>query len=407
MTIWIIEPHDPLIVRDGRPFGPNPGARAKSLVFPFPSTTTGGIRTRAGLNQEGIFELQGTQLDLLKQLHVRGPLLVQLTNDGHDIAPDQWLVPAPLDALLLPAQSSDTSKENTALVQQLLPLALLQDATTDLDQEDLMLVGMSKPDQRKPVTNAPQYWYWKTFQNWLLNPLQHQGKPTKLFGLGLNGPQHEQRMHVSIDNDKAVSKDGMLFETAGLEFTASDKQEKSLQKAHRLALAIAVDDDHELAPRLSNGLASFGGERRIVSWRKSSATFPECPQQLTDTIVHDKFCRIFLLTPAYFTQGYRPKWLLENRDGVRPQLKAIATSRTQVVSGWDLALGKPKPTKRLASSGTVLFLSLEDNDGETTIRNWVKNIWMHCVSDEPQDQKDGFGLAVIGTWSGQPEVMKG
>jgi hypothetical protein len=28
---WIIEPRDPLIVRDGRPFGPNPSAQAISL----------------------------------------------------------------------------------------------------------------------------------------------------------------------------------------------------------------------------------------------------------------------------------------------------------------------------------------------------------------------------------------
>ena len=52
MTTWIIEPHDPLIFRDGRPFGPNPGARAKTLSFPFPSTTTGGVRTRAGLDKD-------------------------------------------------------------------------------------------------------------------------------------------------------------------------------------------------------------------------------------------------------------------------------------------------------------------------------------------------------------------
>ena len=52
---WIIEPHDPLIVRDGRPFGPNPSAQAISLSFPFPSTTTGGVRSRAGLKGDGTF----------------------------------------------------------------------------------------------------------------------------------------------------------------------------------------------------------------------------------------------------------------------------------------------------------------------------------------------------------------
>jgi CRISPR-associated protein Cmr3 len=52
MTVWIMEPHDPLLVRDGRPFGSNPGARARSLLFPFPSTIAGGMRTRAGLRAE-------------------------------------------------------------------------------------------------------------------------------------------------------------------------------------------------------------------------------------------------------------------------------------------------------------------------------------------------------------------
>lgn len=406
MTIWIIEPHDPLIVRDGRPFGPNPGARAKSLAFPFPSTITGGTRTRAGLNKEDIFELHGEQLNVLKELRVRGPLLVQLTRDGNDLMPNPWLVPAPLDALLLPPQQPDTLEEKTAMVQQLVPLTLPEGIQTDLDKENLMMIGMSKPDQRKPLTNVPHYWHWKTFQNWLLNPSQYKEKATKLTSLGLDALQREHRMHVSIDNDKAISKDGMLFETSGLEFTAPGKQEKRLQMAQRLALAIAVDDNNQFAPRLQKGLASLGGERRIVSWRKSNAPFPKCHDSLVDAIVKQKFCRVFLLTPAYFKKGYRPTWLLEKQHGVRPQLKAIATQRPQVVSGWDIALGEPKPTKRLAPAGTVLFLSLEDSNSKA-IRNWITSIWMHCISDEAQDQKDGFGLAVVGTWSGQPETMKG
>src|SRR5258706_11793871 len=112
MTIWIIEPRDPLIVRDGRPFGPDPGARASSLPFPFPSTTAGGARSRAALDDNGFFKFANSQnqpevqnqLNRLKQLHVRGPLLVQLTADGHDIPLNQWLVPAPRDALLFPTE---------------------------------------------------------------------------------------------------------------------------------------------------------------------------------------------------------------------------------------------------------------------------------------------------------------
>src|SRR5258708_26705304 len=136
MTVWIIEPHDPLIFRDGRPFGPTPGARATSLSFPFPSTTAGGVRTQAGLDADGVFKYPYDQrasehirkqqeknlahLKLLKQLKVRGPLLVQLAVENNDIAPDEWLMPAPLDALLLKPEPEDSSKVK---LRQLVPLA--------------------------------------------------------------------------------------------------------------------------------------------------------------------------------------------------------------------------------------------------------------------------------------------
>src|SRR5437660_2687393 len=106
MEIWLIEPHDPLIVRDGKPFGPNPGARATTLPFPFPSTTTGGIRSRAGMNDDGTFELPSEEakrkekIQNLKKLTVRGPLLVQLSENGNGLSVNEWLVPAPADALV-------------------------------------------------------------------------------------------------------------------------------------------------------------------------------------------------------------------------------------------------------------------------------------------------------------------
>src|SRR5438874_9559555 len=86
MTVWIIEPRDPLIVRDGRPFGPDPSARAVSLAFPFPSTITGGIRTRDGL-KNGVFDR--SQIERVKKIKARGPLLVQLAQNSDTI--EEWL----------------------------------------------------------------------------------------------------------------------------------------------------------------------------------------------------------------------------------------------------------------------------------------------------------------------------
>src|SRR5215218_6714985 len=111
MSTWIIEPRDPFIARDGRPFGATPGARAASLNFPFPSTTTGGLRTRVGL-VSGSFDTQ--KIEEVKRIGVRGPLLAELNDDG-EVA--EWLAPAPLDALLMESVSGGSA----ALLRRLSP----------------------------------------------------------------------------------------------------------------------------------------------------------------------------------------------------------------------------------------------------------------------------------------------
>ena len=400
MATWIIEPHDPLIFRDGRPFGPNPGARAKTLSFPFPSTTTGGVRTRAGL-VNGVFEPTNENIEEVKKIHVRGPLLVQLSEENNIPVIKDWLLPAPVDALLFEREQ----QENQIEIKQLVPILPANDALTDFDQrnpEKLWLVGLEKPDSRKPAKDAPHYWTWDAFKSWLLDPTGLTQQTTKAHQLGHDGPPREERLHVSIDPKTGTAKEGMLFETAGLEFTHG----KQINEAKRLALAVEVDEDGQ-GKRIEPGLTHLAGERRVVSWRKSDKTFPECPKKLEDGIAETGACRMILLTPAYFSEGYLPTQLEQTRDGVTPDLKAIAIQRPQVVSGWNLEPGirGPKPTRRLAPAGTVLLLQL---DGEKdTIRQWVRNTWMQCIGDDPQLCSDGFGLAVLGTWSGEQVAMKG
>ncbi len=411
MTVWLIEPRDPLIVRDGRPFGPDPGARATSLPFPFPSTTTGGVRTRAGLNEQGFFDLSKAQIKELKRLGVRGPLLVQLTRDGNGIELEKWLVPAPRDALFFPPDPA--TQEPAAFIRRLVPLQLSGEIKPTSDQGPSLFVGqLDYNELRKPSENAPHFWFWDFFLKWLVNPSIYDGENIALSTIGMPGLSTEHRMHVSIEADKQTAKDGMLFQTSGLEFTAPGKGEHRLSSAQRLALAVAADDDagdQKKGFKLHPGLAGFGGERRIVTWRKSSMNLPPCPIELEDAIVTQKACRVFLLTPACFTKGYRPIWLFERAAmyGVAAKLEAITVQRPQVVSGWDLALKKPKPSCRLAPAGTVLFLSLKA-EIDDAIRNWIRHTWMHCISDDSDESNrpdgyrlDGYGLAVLGIWNGK------
>lgn len=389
MSTWIIEPRDPLIVRDGRPFGPNPGARAKSLSFPFPSTTTGGIRTRAGLDQNGIFDED--RISQIKSIQVRGPMLVEL--DEQDEV-KEWLFPAPADALLLP-YDNETENKSEVVCRQLVPLHPPADAQTNLPA-DLALVGLASPDQRKPYKNSPRFWYWSAFKKWLAAPQDEQ--QIDLGNLGHSGPLFEQRLHVSIQPETLTSVEGALFQTGGLEFVRASDPKNGLQAMTRLGLVLEADTE------LSEGIAPLGGERRLMRWRKTEAVWPSLPSEVKTTIAQNKACRVLLVTPAYFNEGYRPQGLLNERNGVKPTLKAVAIQRPQVISGWDFDLGRPKPTRRLAPVGTIYFLSLE---GDTAaIEQWSEEMWLQCISDTEQDRWDGFGLAALGSWSGQLQRME-
>jgi CRISPR-associated protein Cmr3 len=445
MPIWLIEPHDPIILRDGRPFGPDPGVTATSLPFPFPSTTTGAVRTRAATNDNGVFKYTNPkpnpenndkkQLDNLKTLRVRGPLLVQLDNDTDDISQQssaddpknkqpRLLVPMPLDAAIFRVESKKTSEDQT-LLHRFVPLGPPSGSMSDLEKNrELKLVGLENFVKQKPLQNAPQYWYWSYFEQWLLDP-EKQVKDTAVKGteikksndqeildkIGLRGPAKERRVHVRIDPAMGANKEGMLFETNGLEFTVRGQNVKRLSEAQRLALAVDVEESIRPELRdftLKSGMDSFGSERRMVHWRKSSTNLPPCPKELIDKILADEACRLILLTPAYFNKGFLPKELqsdAKSQHKVTLTIEACAVQRPQVISGWDLEKREPKKSRNLAPSGSVYFLSMK---GEPeAIETWIQEIWMQCVSDQEQDRRDGFGLAVLGTWSGKPKSMGG
>ena len=121
-------------------------------------------------------------------------------------------------------------------------------------------------------------------------------------------------------------------------------------------------------------------------------------------IAADKRCRVVLLTPAHWKAGYKPDLSNESlwkHNGVTPQLRAVANSKPTVVSGWDFKHNQAKPSRRLTAAGSVLFLELDGTAEQR--RAWAEAMWMHCISDDEQACRDGFGLAVVGAWPHRKE----
>ena len=401
MGTWIIEPHDSFIARDGRPFGLIAGVRAASVPFPFPSTTTGGVRTREGLNADGVFDV--SKIGDVKNLSVSGALLVELDDDG---SVTQWFLPAPADALLLDTTDKNSDK---AIGRRLLPRQVPPGSMSNMPDglSPLYLAkvkddnGDEHYDKSKPPGYAPRFWKWRKFEDWLINPTDFPIE--SLYEFGISGLPLDERSHVGIERDSQTSEQGSLFQTRGLEFTRQ-KQENDdgstmLNTATRLALAVSTD-----ATNIKEGVASLGGERRLVSWRAFQGAedilATPCPPAILQSAKENRACRLVLLTPAHFEQGWKPKWVSDNRADLKSNLlvalKAAAMGRYQVVSGWNFEVPGPKPTRRLVPAGAVFFLTLQGTDAE--IEAWANAVWMRCVSDDLTSRNDGFGLAALGVW---------
>ncbi len=383
---WLIEPHDSLIVRDGRPFNATAGSRAKSLDFPFPSTLIGSVRTRIGLANGGDWSGFSKELiDDILQIEMFGALLAEIKDDGKL----GFFAPTPADSLLvkLGKEDEDDEKKNN-----LFPLLPLKNEYSSNLPNDLHLLGIKETVKDKPNSEI-KFWNWKKFEEWLI-----KAKADKVINeeLGIGGLISDQRTHVKIDYERKSNIDGGLFQTRGLEFAMKDKTSKDL-KFKRFTLALQLSN----STGLDAGLFPLGGERRVVRWSKKDCEFPKCPQAVIDGIKKSGHCRLILLTPAYFENGFLPD---ENKLGAK--VKAVAVNRSQVISGWDFK-GKfdrqknrfvpcPKPTRRLAPAGTVYFLEINGD-----VEKFIEQTWFKNIGDCKQTKLDGFGLAVLGNWDGE------
>ena len=138
---WLIEPHDSLIVRDGRPFNATAGSRAKSLDFPFPSTLIGSVRTRIGLskNNNNWQKFDDALINEILKIEMFGALLAEI-KDGGKL---EFFAPTPADSLYVKLNEDD---EKNSTKNNLFPLLPLKKGYSSNLPNDLHLLGIKEDD---------------------------------------------------------------------------------------------------------------------------------------------------------------------------------------------------------------------------------------------------------------------
>jgi CRISPR-associated protein Cmr3 len=377
MKALLIEPRDGLIARDARPF--DAGGSARSLPFPLPGTLSGAVQTRARSDETGAYR-DGAPLATM-----RGPLLVR--RDSLEFLPS-----APLDAVLT----------KTGALHALEPRAATSGEWVNLEGS-VQPVQMTNPTREKPEASR-KFWRWSDFEAWLSDTAQ---RTVNLESFGFKGLPTAQRLHTALNDSTLTVENGLLFATTALYF----RDDEGLS-ANDLALYVETNASSLMAHKLW----TLGGERRLAHFEEVEPRKPALPDAVLERVVRERGCRVILLTPAYFKGGWKPQYLLESRHGVTPQLIGAAVGRPVTVSGWYAKSKHPdgmKPSRRLAPAGSAYFLRLEGTPH--AIRNWLEQTWWQNVSDEDSvrdgdaknfaARKEGYGLAVIGTWN--PDANRG
>ena len=395
LKTWLVEPRDPLVFRDGKPFTGVPGARAKSVPFPYPSTLAGAVRTRSAVLQHGGIFPDGDE-QVIRQIlsyQIVGPFL-------YDMKTDSLLLPAPQDALFTYIESSN---EREARLVPLQPTRAFDDVQTNLPN-GLQLVAPVELTRAKRHPRAPRFWNWEHLETWLKAP--HVQERIPLHDWGLEDLLLDFRTHVGINSETRTAKteEGALFQTGGLSFVRAPikQHHAALGEASQFALLIRTN-----AQPFEEGVGSLGGERRVVFWRRSEVELPTCPVEVRQQIAKHRRGRLVLATPAFFQKGFLPTWVLNHPSGVKLHIVAAAVPRPVHISGWDYERRTPKPTRRLAPAGSVYFFEII-NGNTAAIEQFIEAIWMQPVSDDQdgpdcrysdQHRRDGFGVALLGTWS--------
>lgn len=349
-----LHPIDTLFFRDAHPFGPAGQAVSR---LPMPQTLAGAIRSLLleahGVNLDQFGEnvrSHGSFDQALRELTGSVSKLGEVTISGPWLCKDgQILVPVPANLKTL--KSSSESRDLEVIVR-LDPLRTPPPGWQPTEPGLLPLWHYGR-ESLKPI--ADSFLTPDGMQAYLDGGVPKASdiiNANKLFAI-------DYRVGIGIDgilNTAARSliySAGMLSLKQGVTFYAEVRGD-----------SITID------PLNQPGLVmKFGGEGKCVEVSQyRGASWPMEAKQDGDGHL------LLLTTPAWFN-GWKP-----------PQLPCIAAAVPgyEGISGWNLALGGPKPNRFMVRAGSAYFLSNNENCSTELV--------------EYEDALIGWGHYLKGTW---------
>lgn len=370
----VIQPHDVLLFRDGKPFSAGADIRARSLFPPTPFTIQGAIRARVlfssgvspadyaqGTTQaHNLRQLIGLPQGSYGQLRLRGPFLCQQENG-------RWVryFPLPADVVCLkgaytllqplkepPWRSNLPDNLQTSWVRT---AEHLEEARGWISEEELQ--GYLQGRAPGKVHEEPEF------------------------------VEREHRFGIAMEWERRTVRESYLYLA---EF---------LRLKEGVAFWIDVEGISETDLGETTGFLQLGGEARAAYYEVQE---PGTDSLLTPRNKLPQRFKVVLLTPAWFSGGWQPKsgnwaqFFNAPKDSVR--LVSAIIPRYQAIGGAYVDDGRrkgsfQKPMRRFVPAGSVYFFEHDDT------ASWVGRPFTETPSGEGDYGQIGFGTCVIGEWN--------
>ncbi len=392
---------DPIVARDGRPFGDGTGNRMRGLPWPLPSAVAGSAR-RAILVGQPDRTFDEATIEELLQVEVAGLL---------PVADDRLFLPAPLNCVW----SGDT-KNGPGVVYRAIPQEPKDGEGSSLPDNLWPVLLDGAPDEDFKPKRTPAWWPVDYLAQWLCGKMATASPAPFENGHFLDQAMNSLRNRVAINPSSGSAEESKLFAVSDLYVdrlpiykspSAASRnpreQDAFWKRCRSVVLSTRVSNTFLTHP--VQILHPLGGNKRLVAWRSAPThqSLWSCPEIVQTALQGAQRVCMMLVTPGLFSNGSMPGWLQgglgspPDMNGVTLRLVGVLTDRWRALSrfSWDWRKGRhgPRPLRRMVPAGGIYYFKVESGEAAELCHRWLTS-----VCDDVQDRRDGFGIAVWGIW---------
>lgn len=377
-----LEPLDVLFLRGNRLFG-DPGSFGESLVPPWPSVAAGALRSRMLADDD--VDLSGFAAGAVNHPAIGTPAqpglftitvfhLARRHADGNV----EILVAPPADLVIVAGEN-----KRPATVGRSTPMVPADGIASSAPFAQIPV--LAETERGKPTGG-----YWLSAAGWgkyLAGATPEPGDLVPTSQLWTIDP----RVGVGLDAATRRASDGRLFSVQAVAMS-----KRGVQYPFDVGFLAGVRGAEP--PR--HGFVRLGGDGRAAAVHCLAAV--DLPEPDYGAIADAGRCRLVLTSPGVFPHG----WCLPGMEGdgsvrfagLTGRVVCAAVPRAEVVSGWDLANGRPKAAYRAAPAGSVYWLDQLDTTAEQLRKLVDRGLWDDPCND-PQRRAEGFNRFMLAIWS--------